>query len=52
MSEAEDVAWLEKGWRWLRDNPSDPRHDAAEARWIARLRAYERAYWQTRRQAR
>lgn len=43
-TEAEDVAWLERGWAWLVANPQHPRHDEFEDAWIARLRAYERTY--------
>jgi hypothetical protein len=34
---------LERGWTWLEEHPNDPRHEAFEARWIERLRRYERS---------
>ena len=42
-SEAEDVAWLERGWDWLAGNAGHPRHDEFEAEWIKRLGWYEQA---------
>lgn len=41
---AEDLAWLERGWQWLVENPRHSRHDELETAWIERLRAYERTY--------
>lgn len=43
-SEAEDVAWLEKGWQWLNANEGHPKHAAFEAQWMKRLAWYEQAY--------
>lgn len=39
-----EVALLERGWAWLEAHPDDPKHDEFEARWIERLRQYERSY--------
>jgi hypothetical protein len=39
-----DVALLERGWAWLSAHRDDPRHETFEARWIERLRRYERSY--------
>jgi len=38
------VEQLEAGWEWLAANPDHPEAEAFLARWMARLRQYERAY--------
>jgi hypothetical protein len=38
------IPQLEEGWRWLTTHPSHPEHESFFARWVERLRQYERSY--------
>jgi len=38
------VAHLESGWAWLVSHPDHPEHEPFLARWLAKLREYERAF--------
>jgi hypothetical protein len=40
---------LEAGWRWLASQPNHPEHEPFLARWLERLREYERTYAATHR---